>query len=66
MTNAIDLGLRGFQGRNRMSEEGQEVIALVEGDEEAIADFKDLVEARKPEHAEVSSWVDCTSLIGDV
>jgi acylphosphatase len=55
MTNAIDLGLRGFHARNWGSGENQEVIALVEGDEEAIADFKVLVETRKPDHADVSN-----------
>lgn len=55
MSNAIDLGLKGFHARNRMSGEMQEVIALVEGDEETIADFKTLVETKKPEHSEVSS-----------
>lgn len=55
MSNAIDLGLKGFHARNRMSGEVQEVIALVEGDEETIADFKTLVEAQKPEHSQVSS-----------
>jgi len=54
MSNAIDLGLKGFQARNRMGEMGQEVITLVEGDEETIADFKALVEARTPEHAGIS------------
>jgi acylphosphatase len=53
MSNAIDLGLKGFHARNRMSGEVQEVIALVEGDEEAIADFGKLAETRRPEHAEV-------------
>jgi acylphosphatase len=55
MSNAMDLGLKGFNARNRMSGEEQEVIALVEGDEEAIADFGKLVETRKPEHSKVSS-----------
>jgi len=55
MSNAIDLGLKGFHARNKMSGEVQEVIALVEGDEETIADFKTLVEAQKPEHSQVSS-----------
>jgi acylphosphatase len=55
MTNAINMGLKGFQARNRTNGKDQEVIALVEGDDEAIADFKDLVKARKPEHAEVSN-----------
>lgn len=55
MTNAIDIGLRGFQARNRMGEKEQEVVATIEGDEESIADFGKLVEARKPERAEVSN-----------
>jgi hypothetical protein len=33
----------------------QEVIVLVEGDEEAIADFGKLVETKKPEHSKVSN-----------
>jgi len=55
MSNAINLGLKGFHARNRLSGEAQEVIALVEGDEEAIADFEKLVETQKPEHSEVSN-----------
>jgi len=55
MSNAIDMGLKGFQTRNRVCGKDQEVIALVEGDEEAIADFKVLVESEKPEHADVSN-----------
>ena len=55
MTNAIDLGLIGFHARNKGSGEDQEVIALAEGDDEAIADFKVLVETRKPDHADVSN-----------
>ena len=38
-----------------MNGNDQEVIALVEVDEEAIADFKALVESKKPEHADVSN-----------
>ncbi|MDD4591207.1 MAG: acylphosphatase [Parabacteroides sp.] len=55
MSNAIDMGLKGFHARNRTSEKGPEVITLVEGDEETIADFKKLVETQKPEHSQVSS-----------
>jgi len=55
MSNAMDLGLKGFHAHNRMSGEEQEIIALVEGDEETIADFGKLVETRKPEHSKVSS-----------
>ena len=55
MSNAIDMGLKGFHARNRTGEKVPEVIALVEGDEEAIADFKVLVETKRPEHSNVSS-----------
>ena len=65
MSNAIDLGLKGFHARNKMGEKEQEVIALVEGDEEAIADFKAMVGAKKPEHAEVSN-ITCVDYEGDV
>jgi len=65
MSNAIDLGLRGFHARNKMGEKEQEVIALVDGDEEAIADFKTIVGAQKPEHAEVSN-ITCVDYEGDV
>jgi len=55
MSNAIDMGLKGFHARNRTGEKEPDVIVLVEGDEEAIADFKKLVETQKPEHSQVSS-----------
>lgn len=55
MSNAIDFGLRGFHARNRMNGKEPEVVVLIEGDEESIADFRGLVETRKPEHAEVSN-----------
>lgn len=54
MSNALDLGLRGFSARNRTIGNEQEVIALVEGDDDAIADLKKLVETQKPERSEVS------------
>lgn len=54
MSNAIDMGLKGFHARNKTGEIKPEVIALVEGDEETIADYKKLVETQKPEHSEVS------------
>ena len=55
MSSAIDFALRGFQARNTMSGNEQEVVALVEGDEEAIADFKKLIERQKPERSLVSN-----------
>lgn len=54
MSNAIDMGLKGFHARNKTGEIKPEAIALVEGDEETIADYKKLVETQKPEHSEVS------------
>ncbi|MDM7940457.1 MAG: acylphosphatase [Methanothrix sp.] len=55
MSNAIDLGLEGFSAHNRMSGDVQEVMAMVEGDEGTINDFAELIETKRPEHAEVSS-----------
>jgi acylphosphatase len=55
MSSAIDLGLEGFSARNRMSGDAQEVMAVVEGDEDAIEDFLELIKIQKPEHAEISN-----------
>jgi acylphosphatase len=55
MSSAIDYALRGFQARNTMSGNEQEVVALVEGNEEAIADFKKLIEGQKPERSLISN-----------
>ena len=55
MTSAIDLGLDGFNARNTMKGNEQQVVALIEGDEEAITDFKKLAESQRPEHSSVSS-----------
>ena len=55
MSSAIDFALRGFEARNTMSGNEQEVVALVEGNEEAIADFKKLIERQKPDRSLVSN-----------
>ena len=57
MSNAIDLGLNDFRARNGMNGKEQEVIALVEGDEGSIADFRRLIEVQKPERSEISNIV---------
>jgi acylphosphatase len=62
MSNTIDTGLKGFHARNR---KGPEVTALVEGDEETIADFRKLVETQKPDHSQVSS-IAFEDYVGDV
>ncbi len=51
MTNAMRLGLVRFHARNRQGER-QEVVALAEGDDESIKDFKELMQTQRPEHAE--------------
>jgi acylphosphatase len=57
MTSAIDQGLDGFTARNTMKGNEQQVVALIEGNEEAIAAFKKLAESQRPEHSLVSSIV---------
>lgn len=65
MSSAIDLGLEGFSAHNRMSEEAQEVMVLIKGDEEAIKDFLELIKSQKPENAEVSN-IACEEYSGNV
>ena len=55
MTSSMDLGINSFQARNRTSGDDQEVIALIEGNEEEIAEYKKLVESKKPQNALVSN-----------
>ncbi len=55
MNIAINLGLDGFNARNIMKGNEQQVVALIEGEEEAIAEFKMLAESQRPEHSLVSS-----------
>lgn len=55
MSNALNLGLKGFNARNRTENGAQEIIVLIEGDEDLIEDFRKLVETEKPEHAKTST-----------
>jgi len=57
LTSAIDLGLAGFNARNTMKGNELQLVALIEGHEEAIADFKKLAERQRPEHSSVTSIV---------
>jgi len=57
MTSAIDQGLDGFNARNTMKGNEQQVVALIEGNEDAIEGFKKLAESQRPEHSLVSSIV---------
>ena len=51
----MDLGFSGFHARNRTGDKEQEVISLVEGDSDAVEEFKRLAMVKKPVGAEVSS-----------
>jgi acylphosphatase len=53
MTAAFHQGLSGFNARNR-SNGPQEVVVLIEGDDEAVEDFRNSLEITRPENAEVS------------
>lgn len=51
---ALDLGLQGFNTRNRIDAGHQQIIAFIEGNEDAFPDFRKTIEATRPENAEVS------------
>lgn len=53
LTAAMNLALPGFSALNWTENGKQQVIALVEGDDIRVAAFRQLVEAKKPERAEV-------------
>ena len=55
LKNAINLALPGLSTYNWDEDGGQEVIALVEGDEARVASFLKTIEKNKPEMAIVSS-----------
>jgi acylphosphatase len=52
---AIELGCRRFSAYNRFEDGFQMVVALIEGDDEQLKDFKSFVEVGRPESSEVSS-----------
>jgi len=52
---AIDSGLQGFYAVNRTENKIQTVMILVEGDEESISNFEEMVKNNKPQPAIVDS-----------
>ena len=52
---AIELGGQRFSAYNRIENGSQLLVALIEGDEEQIAEFKRFVEDSRPDGADVSS-----------
>jgi acylphosphatase len=52
---AIELGGQRFSAYNRIENGSQLLVALIEGDEEQIAEFKRFVEDSRPDVADVSS-----------
>ena len=55
MASAMNLGISGFNALNSMKRDVQAVVALIEGSEEAVEEFKKMVQGKKPERALVSS-----------
>ena len=53
LTAAMNLALPGFSALNWTENGEQQVIAVVEGDDLRVAAFRQYVEAKKPERAEV-------------
>lgn len=53
--NAVNLGIGSFNAFYSMSGDVQAVVALIEGSEEEVEEFKKMVQSKKPEHALVSS-----------
>jgi len=54
MSRAMSFRIRRFEAHNIEGNGEEEVLALVDGSEQEIEAFKALVEARRPERAEVS------------
>ena len=54
MNKALDLGLQGFYAGNQIEDGQQQVIAYIEGIEDAVAGFKNSVGSTWPENADVS------------
>jgi acylphosphatase len=52
---AIELGGQQFSAYNRIENGSQLLVALIEGDEEQIAEFKRFVEDSRPDGADVST-----------
>lgn len=65
LKHALIIGLRGFHAENRLDDGNQAVSILVEGDEERINKFAELVECSVPEHTDISN-VSCEEYDGDV
>ena len=53
-TRATELGCDRFFARNQLEKGDQIVIALIEGDQQQITEFRKFVESNRPEGSEVS------------
>ncbi len=52
-TKALELGCQGFFARNQSNGRMQLVLALIEGDQQQLKEFKEFVQAAKPEGSNV-------------
>jgi len=56
-TKALELGCQGFFARNQSDGMKQHVLALIEGDQQQLAEFKEYAQAAKPEVSNVEDIV---------
>jgi acylphosphatase len=57
MSMAMSNRIRMFEAHNTESNEGDEVLVFVDGDEEAIKGFRALVKTKRPDRSEISNIV---------
>jgi RecA-family ATPase len=57
--------LQGFSARNQIEDGQQQVVALIDGNEAKVAQFKKIVETTKLANAEVSR-ISCSDYEGNV
>ena len=55
LSKALELGCQGFFARNQSDGRMQLVLALIEGDQQQLAEFKEFVQAVKPEGSNVEA-----------
>lgn len=54
---AMSLRIKMFEAHNTESSEGDEVLVLAEGDDEAVKAFRALVETKRPDRSDVSKII---------
>jgi len=57
MSMAMSIRIKMFEAHNTVSDEMDEVLVFVDGDEQVVNAFRALVETKRPVHSEVSNIV---------